>query len=370
MKSMLPAPPKTLGMLGDVLISALQSVSGQKNALGLPNKRSVCVILVDGLGSSNLKAAGAHAGFLNSKPSTAASCFFPATTSTSIVSFATGKPPWETGFIGYQIYDRATVLRRNLLNGWESQQEAKDFQKLETVSEMAVSNSIEIHTVAPSAYRDSGFTAATMRGSDFHGTKSIAERFDKAKDLLADSKQKIIYLYIPELDQIAHAKGWKSQTWLNQLEDVDGYIAKLTSGLRKDSGIIVTADHGIVDVPHSSHIYLDDFLSQDDLLDVGGDTRSLFLYLRNQSAVDARIVQLDAVLGESCYVVNPKMLIEAGYWKENRDPELVPDIVVMAKKEVALYHRGFAKKKSLEMIGHHGSISQQEMSIPLITLGF
>jgi hypothetical protein len=42
----------------------------------------------------------------------------------------------------------------------------------------------------------------------------------------------------------------------------------------------------------------------------------------------------------------------------------------MAKKEVALYHRAFAKKKSLEMIGHHGSISQQEMSIPLIALGF
>jgi hypothetical protein len=42
----------------------------------------------------------------------------------------------------------------------------------------------------------------------------------------------------------------------------------------------------------------------------------------------------------------------------------------MARKEVALYHQGFAKKKSLEMIGHHGSISQQEMSVPVIAIGF
>ena len=367
---MLPAPPKTLGMLGDVLISAIQSVSGDKNSLGLSKKRSVCVILVDGLGASNLKAAGAHAGFLNSKPSIPASCFFPATTSTSIVSFATGKPPWETGFIGYQIFDRAAGLRRNLLNGWESQQDAKDFQLLETVSERAVANSIEFHTVAPSAYRDSGFTAATMRGNEFHGTKTIEERFDKAKELLAEPNERVVYLYIPELDQIAHAQGWKSQTWLNQLEDVDGYIAKLASTLRRTSGVIVTADHGIVDVPQSSHIYLDDFLGENELLDVGGDTRALFLYLKNAGATEATTVQLEAALGDSCYVVTPRMLIEAGYWKENRDPDLVPDIVVMAKKEVALYHRGFAKKKSLEMIGHHGSISQQEMSIPLITFGF
>jgi predicted AlkP superfamily pyrophosphatase or phosphodiesterase len=367
---MLPAPPKTLGMLGDVLISALQSVSGESNSLGLAKKRSVCVILIDGLGSANLKGAGAHASFLNSKPSISASCFFPATTSTSIVSFATGKPPWETGFIGYQVYDRSAGLKRNLLNGWLSSEDAKTFQPLETVSEKALARAIDFHTIAPSAYRESGFTAATMRGSDFHGTKSIEERFVKAKELLCDSKEKVVYLYIPELDQIAHAQGWKSQAWLNQLEEVDALIGRLGNDIGKTNGVIITADHGVIDVPHSSHIYLDEILSHDELLDVGGDTRSLFLYLKNQGAVEKTVIQLEMALGDSCYVVTPKELKEAGYWQENRDVQLVPDIVVMARKEVALYHQGFAKKKSLEMIGHHGSISQQEMSVPVIAIGF
>jgi hypothetical protein len=42
----------------------------------------------------------------------------------------------------------------------------------------------------------------------------------------------------------------------------------------------------------------------------------------------------------------------------------------MARKRVALYHRSFAKKKSLEMIGHHGSITNEELAIPLIKFGF
>lgn len=370
MSPMLPAPPKSFGTLGDVLISALGSVLGESNPLNLAKKRSVCVILVDGLGSHNLKSAGAHAGFLNSRTSLPASCFFPATTATSIVSFSTGKPPWETKFIGYQIFERSTQTKRNLLTGWENSSVAFEYQPLQTMSELAKEQTIEFHTIAPSAYKDSGFTAATMRGSDFHGAKSLAERFEIAKDLLADPKQKVIYLYVPELDQIAHAKGWQSQDWLNKLEDVDSEISSLASSLSKHSAVLVTADHGVVDISHSNHVYIDLHIDKEELLDVGGDTRALYLYLKDVSTAQDMLSKLEKAVGDSCYVITPSGLIEAGYWAESIEFDSVPDILILAKKEVALYHRDFAKKKSLEMIGHHGSITSQEMNIPLITIGY
>lgn len=370
MSSMLPAPPKSFGMLGDVLISALGSVLGESNPLNLAKKRSVCVILVDGLGSHNLKSSGAHAGFLNSKPSIPASCYFPATTAASIVSFSTGTPPWENKFIGYQIFERKTQTKRNLLTGWDSSDTAREFQTLQTVSEMALEQSVEFHTVAPAAYQDSGFTAATMRGSEFHGTKSLEERFEITKKLLFDAKQKVVYLYIPELDQLAHAKGWQSQSWLSKLEDVDAEISSLAGGLNKHAAVLVTADHGVVDVPHSNHVYIDQHLDKEMLLDVGGDTRALYLYLSEPDDTARHLATLEEAVGDSCYVVTPQDLIEAGYWPQGYEGDSVPDILILAKKEVALYHRDFAKKKSLEMIGHHGSITQQEMNIPLITIGY
>jgi len=370
MSSMLPAPPKSFGMLGDVLISALGSALGEPNPLNLSKKRSVCVILIDGLGSHNLKSSGAHAGFLNSRTSIPASCYFPATTATSIVSFSTGKPPWENKFIGYQVYERKTQTKRNLLTGWESGDVAREFQTLQTVSEKALEQSVEFHTVAPAAYQDSGFTAATMRGSEFHGTKSIAERFEIAKKLLADPKQKVIYLYIPELDQLAHAKGWQSQSWLTKLEDIDAEISSLANSLTKHAGLLVTADHGVIDVPHSNHVYVDQYIDKEALTDVGGDTRALYLYLADSTTTQMYVAKLQEAVGESCYVITPEELIEAGYWPKDIERDSVPDILILAKKEVALYHREFAKKKSLEMIGHHGSITPQEMSIPLIAIGY
>ena len=235
---------------------------------------------------------------------------------------------------------------------------------------MALEQSVEFHTVAPAAYEASGFTAATMRGSEFHGTRSIAERFEIAKMLLADPKQKLIYLYIPELDQLAHAKGWQSQSWLTKLEDVDAEISALATSLNKNSAVIVTADHGVIDVPQSSHVYIDEHIDKQELLDVGGDTRALYLYLEDSTTVQRHLDTLQEAVGDSCYVITPKDLIEAGYWPQGFEGASVPDILILAKKEVALYHRDFAKKKSLEMIGHHGSITQQELGIPLIAIGY
>jgi len=355
-----------------VLISALMSVSGETNSLGLPARRSVCVILVDGLGSSNLKSAAGHARFLNSQQSDSATCWFPATTSTSITSFATATNPWENGFLGYQVFNKATQAAMNLLSGWKDYSEGENYQEAATIAEIASSRGVGFHTVAPSAYERSGFTGATMRGSGFHGVDRIADRFSEAQKLLVQPEAKVIYLYIPELDQLAHAKGSESSPWLNQLEDLDALVRGFVSGIPKGSGVILTADHGVVDVPKESHVYLDEFMPKSEFKFVGGDTRSLYLYF--EDAVDRKTARerLREQLADSCYICTPDDLIAAGYWKplSPKSENLAPDLLVLARKRVALYHRGFAKVKSLEMIGHHGSITNEELAIPLLKFGF
>ena len=355
-----------------MLISALKSTMGEPNSLKLPAKRSVCVILVDGLGSHNLKSAGAHSSFLNSQPSEPAMSWFPATTATSIASFATASNPWENGFLGYQVFDRTKAVAMNLLSGWPDYQAGSDYQERQTVSEMAVSNQIGFHTVAPSAYARSGFTGATMRGIVFHGEDQISNRFKAVSDLLKESSPKIVYLYIPELDQLAHAKGSASIAWLNQLENLDAQVREFAAYRPKNAGILLTADHGVVDVDSSNHIFLDDLIPKSDFEFVGGDTRSLFLYFKNGTNVETQRQILETQLGDSCYVSSPEEIIEAGYWKplSSKSRAVLPDLVVMARKRVALYHRGFAKTKSMQMIGHHGSITNEELAIPLIKIGF
>lgn len=355
-----------------MLISALQSTIDEKNSLNLPAKRSVCVILVDGLGSHNLKNAGAHAGFLNSQSIEAAMCWFPATTSTSISSFATASNPWENGFLGYQVFDRPSGNPMNLLSGWTDFEAGSSFQEQETISEKAVANQIEFHTVAPEAYETSGFTGATMREGAFHGEDEIENRFSLAASLLRNSTAKVVYLYIPELDQLAHSRGVLSTAWLNKLEDLDSLVSSFTSKLPKNVGVLLTADHGVVDIEKEDHVFVDEIIPSAEFDFVGGDTRALYLYFKSGVDIQRMREMLVTSLADSCYIATPNEVIDAGYWKPLSQKSLVlaPDLLVLARRRVALYHRGFAKKKSLEMVGHHGSISSEELSIPIIRFGF
>ena len=371
MSTMLPAPPKTLGRLGDVLISALGSVTGERNPLGLKGKRSVCVLLVDGLGATNLTFAGGHASFLNGQPFEKISCFFPATTSTSLTGLATGRSPLETGFVGYQVFDRELRRGMNLLSGWNDFDEGQTFQKLETVSERANGADIPFHVVSLPSYEKTGLTGATMRDVNFHGFAKMSERFQKAGELLKDDSGKVIFLYVPELDQIAHQFGSQSNKWLSEIESLDSIVRGLVTAMPSHSGLLITADHGVIDIPTENHIYIDESFGKETFEFVGGDTRGLFLYLETDQDVNRVSATLVEKYSDSCWVLRPEEIISSGYWPEvaaARDN--IPDLFLLARKRVALYHRSFAKMKSLQMVGHHGSITNDELAVPLMKFNF
>jgi len=355
-------------MLGDVLISALKSVQGLENPLHLPKRGSVCVLLIDGLGCANLASAGGHARFLNSLPATKISCGYPATTSSSLTSLATGLSVSETGFIGYQVFDRSTKTSLNLLSGWESIEQAKLFQQHPTISELSKSGNIEFDVVSPEIYKDSGFTAATMRSAKFHGVNKVGDRFKEAQRLLREPGSRVVYLYVPELDQIAHGWGCESTKWLNALEELDCYIRGFVTSISKNVGLLITADHGVIDVAKEDHVYIDEHFEKDLFDFVGGDTRGLFLYCKEN--INSIRAELEKHYEHSCYITTPREIIAAGYWSESEAiKRFGPELILLAKKNVALYHRGFAKAKSLNMVGHHGSITNAELSIPLIRIG-
>jgi len=368
---MLPAPPKSLGRLGDVLISALASVQNQSNPLGLGAKRSVCVLLIDGLGYRNLANAGGHASFLNSTDIEKISCYFPATTSTSLTGLATGKTPVETRFVGYQVFDSSIEAPRNLLSGWVDYQAGRSYQSEKTISEIALEQGTEFHVVSLPAYQETGLTGATMHGANFHGEVDLAKRFAVAAELLQQDSPKVVFLYVPELDQLAHQWGCESNKWLRGIEEVDSLVRKLVSTLPRQTGLLVTSDHGVLDVPENCHIYLDETLPKEVFTFVGGDTRGLFLYLANKEEIQSVKNILEASYEEDCWVLTPGDLVASGYWNElSNVQDVLPELILLARKKVALYHRGFAKKKSLLMVGHHGSITNEELTVPLLRYNF
>lgn len=356
-----------------MFLSAYQSVVGEANKLGLKKTNTAIVVLVDGLGVSNLSGAGGHAPFLNSSDRSTASIdtVFPSTTSAAITSFATGVMPGAHGTVGYQIFDHVAQQGLNLLTGQTAEQ-ALARQTTQTITERAQANSIPTYFIGPPGYENSGFTNATMRGAKYLAGKSFGDRVDHCSDLMKSNEPKLIYCYFPELDQNAHAHGTKSRKWTEKLEDLDAVMKDLHTRAGNRAGVVVTADHGIVDVAHDKHIFLDDLESQlDGLKFVGGDPRVSFLYFENATSAAIAAEALQVALGKVAYVVTKQQMIDSGWYGELSDKFMndLPEVFVLAKTEVAFYHRKFAKTKSMQMVGQHGSISPAELKVPLIRLG-
>ena len=368
---MLPAAPKTLGRLSDVFISALGAITGQSNRLGFKRASKAVVVLVDGLGSENLRAAAGHAPFLNAalRESKSINTVFPSTTAAAITSFGVGMVPSDHGVFGYSVFDRSVNQVRNLLTGWGDDFLPHDFQTNQSVTQVTASHNVDSYTVGPGEYEGSGFTQLNMDAAKYVAARSFDERVEETLKIVRGKSRSLTYLYFPELDSIAHASGAGSLEWLAKLEDLDAAIKSLTAELPKDTGLILTADHGIVDVPRENQIYLDDF-EIPGLTAVTGDPRNCFLYFESGVSVETVAEKLAAELDDRCYVVSPQQLIDFGWLGRSiANAEFLPDLFVIAKTTAACYHRGFAKPQSLRMIGQHGGISQAELSVPLLKLG-
>jgi predicted AlkP superfamily pyrophosphatase or phosphodiesterase len=368
---MLPSAPKTLGRLSDVFISALGSITGKSNRLGFGKSSKVCVILVDGLGSENLRAAGGHAPFLNSalKGSKSINTVFPSTTASAITSFGTAKSPSEHGVLGYSVFDREAQVVRNLLTGWDAEFVPSDFQGDISVSQLALEYGVRSYTVGPAEYAESGFTKLNMSAATYVPARTFDERIEATREILSGKQSSLTYLYFPELDSIAHSHGVASAEWLQKIEDLDSAIKNLANNLPRDSGLLVTADHGIVDVPRANQIMLDK-IDLAELIAVSGDPRNTFLYFSPGTDIAVTKIKLEEELTGRVIVATVDELKSAGWLgQEISNAEYLPDLYLLSTGAHACYHRDFCKPQSLRMIGQHGSISQAELSVPLLRFG-
>ena len=367
--SMLPSVPKSFGRLSEAYLSALLALDGNPNPLSLAPKHSYVVILVDGLGVANIKAAGGHSSFLNQKLTSSKSLFsgFPTTTATSLASFATGKQSGEHAFIGYRVYDRKLLKAINLLNDLGTELAPTRYQDIETISEQALRLGKRVLTIAPGEYEGSGFTQATMPAAQYKPAKSFEERFEIAS-LELTKPGTLIYLYVPELDQLAHRFGTNSQKWLNTIEELDSVIARFVQSIPKSAGAILTADHGVIDVPKTAHVYLDEYESMKNVVMIGGDPRVGFAYFSSSVDLKQQRAKIEAELASLVDVVSIQELVETGWYQplSSAAQNVAPDLILLPKADRVIYHRDFAKPKSLEMIGQHGGMSKAEWEVPLL----
>ncbi len=351
-------------VLRDVLAAALDAVLGRPNPLGLPPRRKVVVLVVDGLGWEALQARSGHARTLLGGDRRRITTGSPTTTAAALTTLATGTDPGVHGVVAYTALDPSTDRVVNQLHGFDADL-APGWQRSTTVFERAAAAGVAALAVGPRHYATSGFTREVLRGATYVGARTIEDRLETALGALRTAGRGIAYCYVPELDVAAHRDGWSSADWTALLERVDGAVRDAVQDLRSGETVLITADHGMVDVPQSAHVLLDGLGLLDDVRLLAGEPRLLHVHLA--AGVTGAAARWSEGLGSAADVLTRDEAIAAGWFGEHVDPEVAPrigDLLVASRGQAAFYATEGAHGRG--MVGQHGAWTPAERFVPLI----
>ena len=368
----LPADPPRARSLTGVVPQLLAALSGSSDWFS--PARSAIVFVVDGLGAQNLSARAGHARFLTAARSKrdVARTVFPSTTASALTSLLTGVPVGEHGIVGYRARIPGTDVVANQLKGWdEGLLDPFTWQRAEPILAREASAGRPCFVVSLPKFVGSGLTEATLRGAQMHTAASVGERVLIAAELAARHPGALVYVYAPDLDAVGHKHGWESDRWSAALERVDAAARDLSTALPPTVGAVVTADHGMIDVPRHRQVLLADGDGLvDDVRHIAGEPRMLHLYAeegRSDRVLDA----WRASESGRSWVVSRDEAIGAGLFGavDAAVTARIGDVLVAARTGVAYYDDRLADKAPQRMIGQHGSLTDQERQVPLIRLG-
>ena len=337
------------------------------STLVLPDASSYVVFLIDGLGSRLLERYAHAAPYLSSllvgqEPATAG---VPSTTATSLTSLGTGLTPGAHGLVGFTSRVPGTGKLLNALL-WDKDVDPVEWQPHPTAFARLRSRGVNVTVVNKREFSASGLTVAAHRGAEFVGADKVGERIAAALAASADGPS-FTYLYDGDLDWTGHRYGVSSTQWLQQLSMIDAEAEQLREALPASTRLLVVADHGMIDSPAGSRIDVDDFPDlRDGVALIGGEARFRHLYCQ-RGAVDDVVAAWSEHLGARADVMTRETAIGRG-WFGAVDPGVRPrlgDVVVACRADTAILSTtDFPYEASL--VGLHGSLTPEEMLIPLL----
>ena len=323
-------------------------------AHAVPDAASYVLVLFDGLGDHQLSHRAAST--LRAHRAGAVDAPFPATTTVSMATIATGRTPAEHGLLAYQLWlpdleEIANTIKWTTLWGAPLGVDTATFLPSPNLWERLRIAGAEPITVQPWNFERSPMSRMLYRGARFEPWSDENDAVEAAASLAAEPGR-LVFLYVPHVDFAAHVGGQHDEGYDEAIEIVDRLWDRLARTLPAGAAAIGTADHGHVDIPLDHQIELPR-AAQEDLI-LYGDARTMFVRGGGASLAD----DLPAT-----WV--PRAGMESWWGPGERHPEFearAPDGVLVADDGYAILHR----HSDDSLIGQHGAPTDEELRVPVL----
>lgn len=310
----------------------------------------------------------------------------PSTTSSALTTLWTGRSPYEHGIMGYEMWMKEYGMIVNMIqhspatfNGstgslTKAGFSPKNYLPFPNLAQHLGTFNVETHAFQHFTISRSGLTQLLMDGADMHSFGSAADLWIGVRQLLEARRHRKLYtwVYWGDVDHLSHLHGPDSERPAAEFASFSQafetlFLDKLDPALRKDTVVILLADHGMISTPQDPHFELANHGGLERRLHMApsGENRLMYLYAR-PGQIEAVREYIDRSWMKQFKIMDAVYAAESGlFGSGERHPRLgerMGDLVVFPGQNMYLW---WAPKENI-LLGRHGGLHPEEMLVPFL----
>jgi hypothetical protein len=329
----------------------------------LAGATQIVLLVLDGLGWQQLAERRVLTPTLATGDGGAITSVAPSTTACALTSLVTGRPPSDHGVVGYRVAYDGEILNilQWTLGGVDARLRvpAGRFQPLPVFPGAPG----PVPVVTRSDYGSTGFSAAHLGNAALRSWHTPAGLLTGVRELVG-AGERFVYAYYEGIDKVAHARGL-GEEYDDELRYVDRMVGDVLGVLPPGAALVVTADHGQVDVGNAVEVLGGDVM--DGVTLITGEGRFRWLHVR-PGALDAVADAARGAFGDIAWVRTKDEMVEEGWLggvPSTAVASRLGDVVLAPFTPTAFLDP--ADTGELRLVGRHGSLTPDEMLIPLLS---
>ncbi|MEZ5341237.1 MAG: alkaline phosphatase family protein [Acidimicrobiales bacterium] len=285
----------------------------------------------------------------------------PSTTATALTSITTSLTPGEHGVVGYRMMIDGDVLN-TLRWSTERRPDARATIPPDVLQPYPPFQGLRTSMVTKAEFAKSGFTMAHLRGGRLAGYRTPATLVHEVVSEIQKGEP-VVYAYWDGIDKVAHEYGLNS-VYDSEIVFADRLVAAIIDALPAGVEVLVTADHGQVDCTNGLVEIDADVLAN--TADMSGEGRFRWLHSSGMPAAELAAL-VEAAHGDVSWIRTFEQIADENWFGPTVTPDArdrLGDVALVPFEPIA-----FADPDDtgpFDLIGRHGSLTPEEMYVPLL----
>lgn len=336
--------------------------------------KNIVLMIFDGMGMDALEKNLKPTDFLNQHVKAELTSVVPSTTTAAMTAYYAGKSPFEHGWLGWSLYFKEygrcidTFINTDSYTGEKLElphagHELMSYPHVCDQIEAITDHQVKAYMIEP------GYIDYKGKNQKI-GVDDAKDFFSEVEKLCQTDEEKFVFAYWTDPDKTMHGTGCYSKETKEKLQEINDLLKNLSETM-EDTLILVSADHGLIDVQNKT--YLNDYPELTDcfLIPPFIEGRLMSFFIR-EDLREAFKERFEKLFSNDFMLFTRQEALEKGLFgpgqPHKKTLDFIGDFIACAIGPKLFDYMPLTKTKKFEFTATHAGLTKEEMLVPLIVV--